>query len=819
MADPALEQPADRTRLLAEAEKAVARGWSLTPLNGKKPKLLKWQKQPKAPLDQVVMWVRNGFNLGLRTGTVSGVVVIDDDSPDGSASLALQLPKTVTVTTGSGKSHFYFRTPQDVRIGNSVKSLADGIDVRGDGGQIVYPGSLHPDTGKPYTWAPGLSPEDIPLADLPEHLLEKLRSKRRGKTKKTEKSEKQKLSLIKGGKAAPTTPSYRDSRIDAYVDAALKGEIDQLLSTTEGGRNDQLNTSAFALGQLIGAGMLDEAKARAELLRAAVQIGLDAAEAEPTIESGISAGRAQPRSMPEPNPSAESHEGPSASTTTQAGPKDTRKVIKLHGGYGHSAADRASRVLRTQTPPLLYLRGSEVVWISRPSSSGASVGASNGPRIVTATTPSIADLLTRLIRWEKLDKRNYEYVPIDCPERIATWILDRREHLRLPVLNGILNAPTIAANHMLVTEDGYHRPSGLYLYKGNVFFPPIPAAPTDAEIVAARDLLLSVLAGFPFIEETDRAVALAAILTAAVRPSLRTAPMFAFRATKMGSGKSLLADVVSMIAAGRPASVMSQGADENEDKKRMLPILSEGEPVAVIDNIERPFASAALCSILTQEMWRDRVLGKSATLQLPTRNTTWLATGNNILFEGDITTRVLVCDLDAKVERPEERKFEVNLHQFVPQHRGRLVVACLTLLHAYHVRGRPKVDLPVFGRFEEWSDKIRQPVVWMDLPDPCLTRRRLEATDPVREDLTQLLSALEEAFSDKPFVASTAATSEHKRLREVLVDVLTRRRGREVTSQSLGLFFHSIAGRIEGGRRLVRIAERGGSAEWRVERV
>src|SRR5690606_14436707 len=132
--------------------------------------------------------------------------------------------------------------------------------------------------------------------------------------------------------------------------------------------------------------------------------------------------------------------------------------------------------------------------------------------------------------------------------------------------------------------------------------------------LAALQTLLGILKDFPFVEAADRSVALAAILTPLIRPSLHTAPLFAFRAAKMGSGKSLLADVASMIATGRPAAVMAQGADENEDKKRMLPILAEGDPVAVIDNIERPFGSAAMCSILTQTTWRDRVLGASRTM-------------------------------------------------------------------------------------------------------------------------------------------------------------------------------------------------------------
>ena len=170
---------------------------------------------------------------------------------------------------------------------------------------------------------------------------------------------------------------------------------------------------------------------------------------------------------------------------------------------------------------------------------------------------------------------------------------------------------------------------------------------------------------FPFVEACDRSALLAAILTALVRPSLRAAPMFAIRAPKMASGKSLLVDVAAMIATGRVASVMSQGKDEDEDKKRLLSILLEGISVASIDNVERPLGGAALCSILTQESYRDRVLGKSETATVPT-TTTWFATGNNLVFAGDISTRLVLIDLAPKCERPEERRFDVNLHNYIP---------------------------------------------------------------------------------------------------------------------------------------------------------
>jgi len=97
--------------------------------------------------------------------------------------------------------------------------------------------------------------------------------------------------------------------------------------------------------------------------------------------------------------------------------------------------------------------------------------------------------------------------------------------------------------------------------------------------------------------------AIAAVLTACTRPTLKTAPLFSIRAPTMASGKSLLADAVAMIATGRSAAVMPQGRDEDEDRKRMLALLRQGVRVAVIDNIERDFGSASLCSVLTLERW------------------------------------------------------------------------------------------------------------------------------------------------------------------------------------------------------------------------
>jgi hypothetical protein len=68
----------------------------------------------------------------------------------------------------------------------------------------------------------------------------------------------------------------------------------------------------------------------------------------------------------------------------------------------------------------------------------------------------------------------------------------------------------------------------------------------------------------------------------------------------------------------------------------------------------------------------------------------------------------------------------------VPAHRGKIAAACLTILRAYHVTKRPMAGkLTVFGRFENWSAMVREPLVWLGQVDPCDTRRQVESRDPV----------------------------------------------------------------------------------------
>ncbi|MGW1343999.1 bifunctional DNA primase/polymerase [Kribbella sp. NPDC002412] len=109
-----------------------------------------------------------GGQLAVRTGAVSGLVVIDvDPAHGGGVSLAelvahQLVPRTLWVRTGSGGVHLYYRHPGREIPSRPMPNRA-GIDVKADGGYVVLPPSIHHRTHEPYRWCEGLcEPSEMP---------------------------------------------------------------------------------------------------------------------------------------------------------------------------------------------------------------------------------------------------------------------------------------------------------------------------------------------------------------------------------------------------------------------------------------------------------------------------------------------------------------------------------------------------------------------------------------------------------------------------------------------------------------------------------
>lgn len=100
-----------------------------------------------------------------------------------------------------------------------------------------------------------------------------------------------------GDPAVPSAVELNADRLGPYVRAALHRECEAVAVTLPGSRNDRLNRGAFALGSLVGAGVLGEELVVVELGAPAARAGLESPESSGTIASGLAAGRSQPRAL------------------------------------------------------------------------------------------------------------------------------------------------------------------------------------------------------------------------------------------------------------------------------------------------------------------------------------------------------------------------------------------------------------------------------------------------------------------------------------------------------------------------------------------
>jgi hypothetical protein len=225
-----------------------------------------------------VWWVRwPRANVGLRTGAVSKLVVLDVD-PDhgGDATLdRLQseygaLPAGRAVRTGGDGRHLYFRHPGGAVRNDAGRRLGPGLDIRGDGGYVIAPPSRHR-SGTKYELI-GRSSE---LPELPHWLVGKLR-----------RAEVHRI-------AVRNLPRTGDAT--AWAKAAVEGEIQRLQHAQPGVRNHTLNRVAFRLGQIMADGQLNEGEIEGLLVNNAMAIGLSEREAVATVESGMEAGLQSPR--------------------------------------------------------------------------------------------------------------------------------------------------------------------------------------------------------------------------------------------------------------------------------------------------------------------------------------------------------------------------------------------------------------------------------------------------------------------------------------------------------------------------------------------
>lgn len=376
--------------------------------------------------------------------------------------------------------------------------------------------------------------------------------------------------------------------------------------------------------------------------------------------------------------------------------------IKVNGReLRESSAAALEAVNAANDPPKLFSRGGTLVRVDQ--------GEDGRPIITGVTDVHLRGEMTRAANFFKLSKLRNEFVrtPVSPPLDVARDLLSRPiDELRFPVLDSVIEAPFIRPDGQVVCRPGYDSVTRTYYSPaGDMHGFGVLENPNADDLDGAIGIIEEVFHDFPFVDQASRANALALFITPELRPAiLGNVPAALADAPQPGSGKSLLAEVVSIKSTGTNAAMKPAPVRDDEEWRKVLTAtIQAGQGLAVFDNVDHLLGSSNLALALTAGTWTDRVLGKTALVTLPQR-TIFVVTGNNLILGGDLPRRCYWIRLDAKTSEPwRKREYRhADLKGWVRLNRGRLLSAVLTLARAWFVAGCPSATTASLGSFEEW---------------------------------------------------------------------------------------------------------------------
>jgi hypothetical protein len=442
-----------------------------------------------------------------------------------------------------------------------------------------------------------------------------------------------------------------------------------------------------------------------------------------------------------------------------------------------------------------------------------------GGAIVTVTTPpggttaahhirkeALPYLLTGIANWLRHDVRAERWLPIDAPTRVCAGLFDAPEFRHLPPLNAIARQPYLRPDGSVATNSGYDMATGTFgAFDPRAFN--ILNDPSETDIKVALDRIMGLVSETSFASPADRSMALALFLTAACRPSLEVAPGFLLNAHAPGTGKSYVQDLAALFATDGDVASATLKANDDEMEKSILATLLRSPAVLRFDESQGDVVPIKfLVSALSSEHVQGRILGQSKVIAPSTRTLVMFA-GNNIQPVRDMVRRVLVCNLDAKIEQPESREFADDPLSRLREHRPEYVSDALTIIRAHIIANPARTPCRALNVFPRWDNWVRQAVLWLGLADPCESMFTVAQNDPSTERLAGLLEVWDECFGDAPKAARDVikrAETSHG-LHAALMDIAGKSGAIEATK--FGYWLKSNEGKVLGGRRLERYTE------------
>jgi len=464
-------------------------------------------------------------------------------------------------------------------------------------------------------------------------------------------------------------------------------------------------------------------------------------------------------------------------------------------------------------------------------------------RFMPLSEAALSCVLTRNARffcWKK--DANDEWIDADThpPDWLIKAVATLGSWPGIRSLEGIATAPWIRPDGS-IPDPGYD-PVTRTVYK-----PPfkvttaIPDRPTKEDAKDAATRLFELVSQFPFASDADRAVWLAAVLTAIQRPAIAgPVPGFALNSNAAGTGKGLLIDLVGLISAGLPIPTRSYPHGPTEAAKVKLSLALAAVPMVHFDNLLEGgvYGNSELDSAITSTIVEGRILGYTRESGAVPLRPCWFLSGNNISPGKDAFRRWIPCNLKTELEHPHEREDlkEDDLKRHVQNRRGELLRDALTILKAHAIADRPKGWKALLGSFEEWDQVVRG-AVWFATGEDCLTTQRAATADsPERLEKLALMEAwhaIPEGGSDGKGITAVkardlaedipargnqpAVSTQYPELREALLELSDG--SKLPSSNKIGYKIRAMKGQIIGGLRFEKAGEEHRTVLWRVRKL
>src|SRR6266702_3542733 len=330
---------------------------------------------------------------------------------------------------------------------------------------------------------------------------------------------------------------------------------------------------------------VQEKRATAEnaLYDASLRTGLDEKEIEDTLRGALEAGTREPRFVPVKEPIYIPTEQEKTSHTNANGHKpeiplpsvdETSLPTIFIGDQLRNTAHESLQALTLaeKQNPMLFIQSAQIKRIGRDEK--------HTPIIMDMGEPELRHVLTNAANYYRLKEKNGEFiqVAVSPPKDAVQDILAMKpDEWPFPPLEALVQTPIIRPNGTVLDTPGYDQATGIYyMPQEGLNLDLIPPHPTHEEVKAAAAFITGFIQDFPFEGRADHANTVGLLLSTVTRQMFKHVPLALIDATKQGTGKGLLTDMIALIATGKSSAAITQTSSDEEWDKRITALLMEG---------------------------------------------------------------------------------------------------------------------------------------------------------------------------------------------------------------------------------------------------